>query len=342
MRRRGGFAKATVGPTRASAAVVALLAIAGGLCVVGAGCKRDDGNSDTPVVAVVPKGTSHVFWQSIHAGAIKAGREFGVKIEFMGPASEKESDKQRSIVEDFLVRRVAGIVLAPCDENVLVPVIGQAHASKIPLVIIDSGANTDQYVSFVATDNYQGGVLGARRLAEVLGGKGRVLLVKYAPGSASTTQRENGFRDTITKEFPPITIVEERYAGTDRAEARAVVDDLLLKHKDLDGIFAVNESSTFGTLEALGGAGKAGTIKFVGFDSSEELIDGLRKGEILGLVLQDPFNMGYLGVKTLLEARDGKNVERRIPTNLVVATPENMKDPAIAQLLSPDLSAYLK
>lgn len=294
-------------------------------------------------IAVIPKGTTHEFWKSIHAGAVKAANELGLEIIWKGPTKEDDRSQQIMVVEDFISKRVDGIVLAPLDDRALVMPVQEAVDENIPVVIIDSGLEGEGYVSFVATDNYKGGVLGAKRLGEILNGKGKVLLLRYQEGSASTEKREKGFIDTMEKDFPAIELVStNRYGGATTESAYQESENLLNRFPELAGIFCPNESTTFGMLRALQVSGKAGKIKFVGFDSSEKLVQALREGEIHGLVLQNPFRMGEVGVKTVLLHIRGEKVKKRINTGVHLATKENMDDPSIKALLTPDLSKYLK
>lgn len=288
-------------------------------------------------IAVIPKGTSHVFWQSVHAGAAKAASELGASIAWNGPATEGMREEQFKIVEDMVARRVDGIVLAPLDSKALVPAIAQAYQAKVPVVIFDSDADTDKYISFVATDNYQGGVKAAEQLGKLLGGKGKVILVRYNPGSASTTNREKGFEDTLRDKFPGMKIVAAEYGKETVASALAVVEDMISKAPDFDGIFACNESTAVGTLRALENQKKAGKVKFVAFDATPQLVKGLEASEIHALIAQNPFKMGYEGVKAVVDHIKGQTIDKRIDTGVAVITLENMKEPAIAELLDIEL-----
>ena len=290
------------------------------------------------VIAVIPKGTAHVFWQSVHAGAQTAAKELGVEIEWNGPQTETMKAQQIAIVEDFIVKNVDGIALAPQDENAMVGVVERVAQSGIPCAIFDSGIATEKYLSFVATDNYKGGVAAAQEMGRLLGSKGTVIIVKVDPGAASTNLREQGFEETLAKEFPDIQIVGSQYGYSNREKSRAVTEDLLSAHPDVNGIFGPNESSTFGALLALQARELAGKKFFVGFDSSDELVNALRNGEIHALVLQDPFKMGYMCVKAIVDHLDGNPVERRIDTGVYLITKDNMDEPANRKLLSPDLS----
>jgi ribose transport system substrate-binding protein len=293
-------------------------------------------------IAVIPKGTTHVFWKSIHAGAAKAGQELGVEIIWQGPEREDDRSQQIQLVTNMTNRKVSAIVLAPLDEKALARPVTVAAKRKIPVVIIDSDVQGENHVSFVATDNFVGGKLAGQRLAEVLGGKGRVLMMRYSPGSASTAKREAGFLEGIKEFGPDIELVStDQYGGVTAAEAMKVAENLLNKYNDIDGIFTPNESTTFGMLRALDTAGRAGKIKFVGFDASAPLITGLEKGQIHGLAVQNPFNMGYLGVKTAVAAVRGEAVEARVDTGVQMVTPENLQEPAIQELINPDIAKWL-
>jgi ribose transport system substrate-binding protein len=310
-------------------------------------CSREPpGDGDTLRIAVIPKGTTHEFWKSIHAGARKAELELrGVQVIWKGPVREDDRTEQINVVENFINTGVDGIALAPLDDTALVRPVREATRAGISVVIADSGLDAEpcsDYASFVATDNYKGGQKGARRLGEVMGGQGRAAMMRYQVGSASTMEREQGFLDVMASEFPGIQIVSaDQYGGATTESAYARAENLLNRFTELDGVFTPNESTTFGMLLALHESGRAGTIKFVGFDSSEKLIEAMADGHLHGLVLQDPLNMGYLSVKTLVAYLRGEPVPTRIDTGSEVATPENMNEPRIRELLSPPIERYL-
>ena len=311
------------------------------LCACGASSPTDGGKM---TIAVIPKGTSHVFWQSIHAGAAKAAQELGVNIIWRGPLREDDRASQIAEVEGFITRGVSGIVLAPLDEAALVGPVNDAMSKKIPVVIFDSGLKGDNYVSFVATDNTKGGQLGGERLVEAIGGKGKVVLLRYAEGHDSTTRREEGFL-TAVKAHPTVQIVSSnQFVGTDVEEAYKRTESILSSYRkpdgslSIDGIFCANESSSFAAMRVLKDNGWAGKLHFVGFDSSDNLVKGLQDGTLDGLVLQDPVKMGYLAIKTLVAHIRGEPVERRIDTGVQVATRENMEQPAMKLLIHPDLA----
>jgi ribose transport system substrate-binding protein len=297
---------------------------------------------ERPLYAVIPKGQAHIFWQTVHAGAAAAAEEARVDIAWNGPAMETDLTRQIAIVDDFINRHVDGIELAPEDREALVPTIRRAKKAGIPLTVIDSGADTEEYVSFIATDNYGGGALAARHLATLLNKKGDVAVIAVLPGAASTLAREQGFKDTVEKEFPDIKIVALQYGMSDRARSLAVTEDILSGHPTLGGIFASNEPSAIGADQAIKARGLSGKIRFVGFDSSPSLIDDLRAGTIDALVLQDPFEIGYQGLKALVDFRAGHAPSRRVDLPPILVTRENLKDSKVQRLISPDIERYLK
>ena len=301
-------------------------------------------------IAVIPKGTTHEFWKSINAGAFKARDELaaqGVKVDVIwkGPLKEDDRDQQIQTVENFITRRVSGIVLAPLDSQALVRPVGAASRAKVPVVIIDSGLKSENYVSFIATDNYKGGVLAGEHLGKLLGGKGNVILLRYAVGSASTEEREAGFLDTLRKKFPDLKLISsDQYAGPTRETGYQASQNLLNRFaRDVNGIFAPCEPPTIAMAKALRDRGLAGgKVKMVGFDSGSQSVADLKNGDVQGLVVQNPVYMGYKGVMTLVEHLQGKKVEKRIDTGVVLATAENMEQPEVKELLYPPLEKYLK
>ncbi len=305
-------------------------------------CAPKDTGPGKLTIAVIPKGTSHVFWQSVHAGAQKAATELGIDIVWRGPLREDDRDSQVSEVEGFISRGISGIVLAPLDESALVTSVANASHNKIPVVIFDSGLKGEDYVSFVATDNLKGGRLAGEQLAKLLNGKGKVAILRYAEGSNSTSLREQGFLDAMKENSGIEVVSSNQYGGADVEGAYKKSEGLLSRFKDLDGVFCPNESTTIGMLRALESNGGAGKVRFIGFDSSGVLVKGLRDGHIDGLVLQDPMKMGYLGVKTIAAHIHGEKVDRRIDTGVTLVTRENLDQPAMKDLVEPDLSKWLK
>lgn len=309
--------------------------------------KKVEGNAYT--IAVIPKGTTHEFWKSIHAGAVKAQQELaakGVPVEVIwkGPLREDDRDQQIQVVENFTSRKVSGIVLAPLDSQALVNPVVSAVQAGIPVIVMDSGLKSDKYVSFVATDNFKGGQLAGEYLAKLLNGKGNIILLRYAVGSASTEEREKGFLEAIGK-FSEIKLISaDQYAGATRETAYQASQNLLNRlGNEVNGIFCVNENSTIGMTKALKDIGKGGgKVKMIGFDAGSASVLDLKNGDVQGLAVQNPVLMGYLSVISMVKHLQGEKVENRIDTGVVLVTPENMEQPEIKDLLNPPLDRYLK
>jgi ribose transport system substrate-binding protein len=312
-------------------------------------CNKSQSGAKTYSIAVIPKGTTHEFWKSIHAGAIKAAREFSaqgneVALTWKGPLREDDREQQIQVVEGFTSQGMSGIVLAPLDNRALVRPVEEAQRAGIPTVIIDSGLESNNIVSFVATDNLRGGELAAERMGALLQGKGKVLLLRYQEGSASTEQRELGFLTKLKSSFPNIEVISsDQYAGATRDTAKRASENLLNRFgNEVQGIFCPNESSTSGMLLALQDIDKAGKVVFLGFDATQTFIDAMRNKQLHGVVVQNPFNMGYLGVKTMVEHLMGKPIEKRVDTGVTMITPDNLDAPESQALLHPPLDEYLK
>jgi ribose transport system substrate-binding protein len=331
-------------------ALLAAAALAAALAPVAplAGCRRPEaarGSQERPLrIAFVPKGTTHEFWRTIHAGAQQARRDLaakGVHVELIwkGPLREDDREQQVQVVEAFASQGVDGIVLAPLDEKALVRPVEEAKRLGIPTVIVDSALASDEVVSFVATDNVKGGGLGADALGHAVGGRGRVLLLRYMEGSASTTAREQGFVAALEERWPGLSlVVSDQHAGPTPDTAKRAGENLLNRHgRDLQGVMVVNESATTGMLLALQDTGLAGRVKLVGFDGNPTFPAALRAGHLAAFVLQDPFRMAALAVETLVAHLSGQPVAKRIDTAVAVVTRENLDSPEIHTLLKPSI-----
>jgi len=300
--------------------------------VQGTSAAKTDGGKK-PRIAVIPKGTTHVFWKSVEKGARRAGEKHGVEVIWKGPIVENDRDEQIKIVQQF--EGVDGVALAPLDYKALVGSVKEKKTAGVPVVIFDSALDGEagiDFVSFVATDNEMGGKLGGEQLVKLLGDKKKVVLLRYQPGSASTDSRENGFLGAAKKADLEV-LVDNQYAGATIDDAKTKALEMIDTLKKADGIFTPNESSTMGMLLALEQEGLAGKVKFVGFDASPLLVKALRDGKIDALVVQNPDLMGYKAVEVLVDKINGKTVEEQVDTGVVVVTRDNMDDPEIKPLL---------
>lgn len=335
---------------------LSVLALAGLL----AGCPKDPPKGDGPgtseggaakpatgrlKIAVIPKGTTHEFWKSVHAGAVKASKEVDVDIVWKGPLKEDDLKAQIDVVNTFVAQGVSGIVLAPLNDSALRAPVKASVAAKIPVVVFDSDLQGDEHVSFVATDNQAAGKIAGEHVGKLLDNKGNVVVLRYQEGSASTQNREKGFLDAVKTKADLKVVSDNQYGGATTETAFSKGESLLLAQKAstgaVNGVFTPNESTTFGMLLAIRKSGLAKKMKFVGFDSSEKLIGALKEGDIDGLVVQNPFNMGYLAVKTMAEHLRGKPVEKRIDTGARLVTKDNLEDPAVKEVIQPDLKKWL-
>jgi ribose transport system substrate-binding protein len=295
----------------------------------------------TKRIAVVPKANSHEFWVFVHAGAAAAGQKFGVEVLWNGPAQETEYDRQMQIVDSMIAQHVDGLAVAATERKALNRSLDRAAELGIPVTVFDSGVDSTNYLSFIATNNYQGGQMAARELARLVGGKGKAAMIMNAPGSLSTMDRERGFEDVIKSEFPKIEIVARQFSMSDRSKGMAAAENILTAHADLDGIFASSEPSSTGAALALKSRGLSSKVKCVGFDASDDLIDYLKGGTIQALVVQDPFRMGFEAVKTLVDKLNGITPSKQIDLPARVVTKDDLDKPEVRELLHPDVKKYL-
>jgi ribose transport system substrate-binding protein len=312
------------------------------VALLAAACGGPGGKAAAPkklTIAVIPMGTTHEFWKSIHAGAQTAADELGIRIIWKGPLRETDRNEQLQIVETLTGSGVDALVLSPIDDRALVRPVAEAAALGIPTVIFNTALAGAEPAAFVSTDNFQGGVLAAELVGGLTRGHGRVILMRVTEGVEGTMKREEGFLQTIRARFPGLEILSDnQYAGASTEGAYQTMENLLARFSSLDAVFTPNESTTFGALRALEDHGLAGKVVHVGFDSSAKLIEAMAKKEIQGLVLQDPVEMGYRSVKSAVARLRGEPYEKTVATRVVLATPDNMNEPAIRKLLAPDLS----
>jgi ribose transport system substrate-binding protein len=307
-----------------------------GAALLLAGCR----DAQKEVVGVVPKGANHIFWQTVHAGAIKAANEENLQVEWNAPTLEIDSSRQIAIIESMVNRQLAGIALAPVDRKALVGVVERAAAAGIPVAIFDSDIDTDKRITYIATDNREGGRKAARLLAELLLGEGEVAVISFMPGSAATMEREEGFREELRTKFPGIKVVQTAYGMADRAKARAATENIMAAHPNLRGLFADNESSSAGAVLALKARGDA-KVRMVAFDSNDQLVADLRDRNLDALVIQKPFQMGYESVKAIGRRLRGEAVVSRIDLPAVLVRRGDLGKPDILQLLHPDIATWL-
>lgn len=286
--------------------------------------------------AVIPKGTTHVFWKAVERGARQAGTDLNVDVQWKGPLAEDDRAQQIALVQQFTARKVSGIALAPLDRAALLPSVQAARAAGIPVVIFDSALDGEagrDFATLIATDNRAAGRLAGAELSRLLGGTGEIVMLRYVVGSASTHEREEGALEALRAQAGIRILSDNRYAGATIGEAKTAALNGIDTLKAAKGVFTSNESATMGMLLALRQEGLAGKVQLVGFDSSPPLVEALKSGEIAALIVQDPRRMGQLSVEALETLRKGGTLAGFTDTGAVLVTREKLSDPAIQRLL---------
>lgn len=296
-----------------------------------AGC----GRRSRKLIGVVPKATSHLFFVSIRAGVDAAAKEFDVEVLWNGPNDETDSNRQIQIVDSMIARRVDALALSATDERALAAPVERAVRAGIPVSVFDSGVNTENYVTFVATDNAGAGVTAARRLAQLVGGKGKIAMVMQKPGGTSTEYRERAFEQTLAKESPAVTLAARHYCHADRARALAAAENILTAHPDIAGIFCSSEAGSLGTILALKSRGMAGKVRLITFDTSETHVAALEDGTIDLMLVQDAVRIGHQAVASLARKLRGETPPRLIPLPANEITKRDLARPEVMQLLRP-------
>lgn len=290
--------------------------------------------SDDPAaydIAVIPKSVGFDFWTTVRLGAMAAAEELGdVNAIWNGPTSETDIAGQVALVESFITQRVDAIVIAPSDAQGLVRVLQEAENAGIPVITIDS--NTDPQVSrsFVATNNREAAAKAADLMAELLDDEGEVALVPYIAGASTSIEREEGFKSRL-EAYPGLELVATQYSDSDIGKAMSVTEDILTSQPDLDGIFAANEPSVLGAAQAVRSREMTDEIVLIGFDASPREIAGVRDGSIRGLIVQNPYSMGYQGIMQAMQAIEGDVTEPYIDSGSIVITQANVDSFMVAQ-----------
>jgi len=294
-----------------------------------------------PTIPIIVKDTTSNFWQIVLAGARKAGKDLGVKVPELGAQSESDINGQIAILENAVSGKPAAIVISPTQFKALGQPIDEA-AKKTIIVGIDSAADSKAFTSFLQTDNVQGGRAGADALAAAIQAKygkpeGDVALITSIPGVGSLDQRAKGFKEELKAKYPGLKLVADKVADGMATTALNIMTDLITANPNLRGVFASNLIMSQGAGQAIAENKVADKIKLVGFDSDDKLVKLLKDGNIVALIVQDPFNMGYQGVKTAFAASKGEKVAATVDTGVNTITKENMDSPRSQELLNPKI-----
>lgn len=288
-----------------------------------------------PTILVCPKSVAaSSFWLTVRAGSEAAGKEYQAKIVWKGTAAETDIAGQIAIIEDYVNKKVDAIAIAASDVKALYAPVAKALKKGIPVVSFDSSLDPDPTLCLVATDNLQGAIKAGNELAQLIGGKGKVACIPYIAGASTSILREKGFKMAIAK-FSNIKLAAIQYSESDVAKAMSVTENILTANPGLNGIFAANEPGAIGASRAVEARGLTGIVKIVAFDASPGEIEMLKKGTIQALIVQNPYKMGYMAVKTCIDALNCKKVDIRIDTGVTVVTLDNFKEPEVQKLLYP-------
>jgi ribose transport system substrate-binding protein len=289
-------------------------------------------------IAVIPKSNTAIFWKSVHGGVkLGAAALGGVEVVWKAPLKDDDLVLQISLVEQCISEGVSGIALAPLDKEAFAGSIAKAAKKKIPVLIFDSalkGTPGKDFISIVGIDNIKAGIIAGEQLVKLLGGRGKVVMLRVVAGQSNITNREEGFLKTIAK-YKDIRLIEkDLFVSGTAEETKNKCMKIADKLKDADGVFCSYEQSTMGMLFALRILNLASKVKFVGFDTATPAVEALKNGEISALVTQDPARMGYFSVKTIVDYIRGKKVPSKIDIDVNVITRENINDPDIQRLLA--------
>ncbi|MBZ9686032.1 substrate-binding domain-containing protein [Clostridium estertheticum] len=285
-------------------------------------------------IAVIVKTKGNDFWKTVMLGAEAAAKEFDVNVEFTCPPNEKDADGQIEQVNRVINKKVDAIVLAACDYEKLVPVTEKAIDKGIPVVIIDSELNSSKISSFIATDNKEAGNLAGQKLLEIAGEQCNVVVMSFVKGTATANQREKGLFEVINK-HPGIKVLDIQYCYSEAEIAREQTKMVIKKYDKIDAIVALNGPAAMGVADAIQNMNLQGKVKVIGFDSTHEEIDFMEADVIQATIVQNPFNMGYLGVKSVLEVLNEKSVPKNVDTGSKVIDKKNMYTPENQKLLFP-------
>jgi len=292
-------------------------------------------------IAVVPKGTDRERWKAIHEGALKASEELAregvrVKILWKGDSVAKR-DKQIQVVDTFTGQRLSGILVASFDEDQFAGGIRIDRGSELPMVYIDSGLDADRPISYVATDNFEGGAVAADRIGQLINGVGNVILLRHRQGDSNAEAREAGFIERIKSGYPSIRMLSiDQYSGDSSSNAHRVSEYLLNRYgRRVNAIFASSSQGTDGMLQALRDFNLTGQVFLVGNDASAASIEAVRNGEVQGLLVTNPFKMGYLAVTTLVNHIQGGNIPTIVDTGVMLVTMANIESDEVKEALEP-------
>ncbi len=300
-------------------------------------------------IAIIPKGMTEATWPLIHAGAMKAKRELargGYDVEVLWKANlvDQTRSEQIQIVDTFTGQRLSGIVVASLGDEDIGRSAYRDPVSNLPKIVIDSAFDADIPVTYVTTDNFRGGALAADRIAQLMEGEGNVILLRYQSGDMNGEAREAGFIERIKNRHPSVRLISiDQHSGSDPRAAYSVCEYLLSRYGDrVNAVFASHENGTAAMLKALRAFDYAKQVYLVGYDANEQSLEALKSGDIQGLVVSNPFRIGYLGVTTLVDYVEGQSTSTVVDTGVMLITQANIDSDEVAEAVNPPIDEYLK
>ncbi|HET58955.1 MAG TPA: BMP family ABC transporter substrate-binding protein [Chloroflexi bacterium] len=297
-----------------------------------AACKQEEA-SDEIYIPVISKGFQHQFWQAVRLGAEQAAEDYGVTITFEGPESEAMVDKQVEMVQTALDKNPDALCLAALDATALIPQLEAAQAAGIPVIGFDSGVDSDIPVATAATDNIAAAALAADKMAELIGGEGKVAVIVHDQTSRTGIDRRDGFVNRIESTYPDIEIVSIQYGGGDHLKSTDLAKAILQANPDLKGFFGANEGSIIGVLNAVNEMDLVGKIVVIGYDSGSQQMQAIRDGLEAGAITQNPVGIGYKCVEAAVKVLNGETVDETIDTGFFWYDASNIDDAEIQAVL---------
>lgn len=284
-------------------------------------------------IPVISKGFQHQFWQAVRQGSEQAAKDLGVEITFEGPENESQVDKQMEMLQADLNKKPSAICFAALDSKAAIPLLQKAKDAGIPVVGFDSGVDSDIPVSTAATDNIAAAGVAADKMAELIGGSGKVAIIVHDQTSQTGVTRRDGFANRVKEKYPNVQIVDIQYGGGDQLKSTDLAKAIIQANPDLKGFFGANEGSAIGVLNAVKELKKEGQIVVIGYDSGKQQIDAVRSGVMAGAITQNPIGIGYKCVEAAVKAVKGESVPKTIDTGFYWYDKTNIDDPKIQAVL---------
>ena len=303
--------------------IVLCLAIVTGFAFAG-GNRQQAAGSGEVYIPLVSKGFQHQFWQAVKQGAEKAAAEFGVRINFVGPELESQVDIQMNMLQTELGKNPTALGFAALDSRAAVPLLRQASLRGIPIIAFDSGVDSDIPLTTITTDNKAAAALAADKMAEAIGGSGKVALVVHDQTSRTGMDRRDGFLERMASRYPNIQVLEVQYGGGDHLRSAEIAKAVINANPDLKGYYGSNEGSAIGVVNAINELGISGRIAVIGFDSGKAQLDAIRSGLMYGAVQQNPVGIGYETVRAAVRALRGETLPTIIDSGFVWADRSNL------------------